>query len=265
MLGPVIERHQSELLDPLIERTYGILGRAGVLPPHPPELEGRTMRVEYVSALAQAQRMGTAQAIRQFTAEVAQLSATAPQVLDKVDFEQAVDELASIAGVPSRVVRSDTEVAQLRAGRDEAAQGLVDGAAALLGGPVRGGQADATGRAPRNGGAVLPQALRELPSQGGNTAAEGVMASAPAGRLDPDGDGPAEPVRPGDRPSGKRAASGALADTAPGTAPGAASGAPSGAPSGTASGATSGAARWAGQGSTARAGRRARPGSEVRP
>lgn len=251
MLGPVIERHQSELLDPLIERTYGILGRAGVLPPHPPELEGRTMRVEYVSALAQAQRMGTAQAIRQFTAEVAQLSATAPQVLDKVDFEQAVDELASIAGVPSRVVRSDAEVAQLRAGRDEAAQGLMDGAAALLGGPVLGGEADVTGGAPRDGGATLPEAGRGLPPQGGGTAAEGAVASALAGRLDPDGDGPAGPFRPGGRPSGKGTAPGKVAGTASGTAPG------------TASGATPGAARRAGQGNTARAGRGARPGSEV--
>lgn len=118
MLGPVIERHQSELLDPLLERTYGILRRGGLLPPPPPELAGRSMRVEYVSALAQAQRVVTAQAIRRFASDVSTLAGVAPQVLDKVDFEQAVDELAAIAGVPARVVRSDAEVAALRAARD---------------------------------------------------------------------------------------------------------------------------------------------------
>lgn len=125
MLGPVIERHQTELLDPLLTRTYGILRRAGALPPNPPELEGLEMRVEYVSALAQAQRLGAAQSIRQFAAEVTALSATAPGVLDKIDFEQAVDELASIGGVPARVVRSDAEVLRLRAEREavQAAQG----------------------------------------------------------------------------------------------------------------------------------------------
>lgn len=76
------------------------------------------MRVEYVSALAQAQRVVTAQAIRRFASDVSTLAGVAPQVLDKVDFEQAVDELAAIAGVPARVVRSDAEVAALRAARD---------------------------------------------------------------------------------------------------------------------------------------------------
>ncbi|EGY26476.1 hypothetical protein DA2_1212 [Desulfovibrio sp. A2] len=147
MLGPVIERHQTELLDPLLTRTYGILRRAGALPPNPPELEGLEMRVEYVSALAQAQRMGAAQSIRQFAAEVTALSATAPGVLDKIDFEQAVDELASIGGVPAKVVRSDAEVARLRAAREagqvagmaRSAAGAVQALAKALGAGSAGG------------------------------------------------------------------------------------------------------------------------------
>lgn len=120
MLGPVIERHQTELLDPLLERTYGILKRSGMLPPAPPALEGRTMRVEYVSTLAQAQRAVTAQAIRGFASDVAALAKFSPEILDKIDFEQAVDELASIAGVPAKIVRSDTEVTTLRLARAQA-------------------------------------------------------------------------------------------------------------------------------------------------
>ncbi len=138
MLGPVIERHQTELLDPLLTRTYGILRRAGALPPNPPELEGLEMRVEYVSALAQAQRMGAAQSIRQL--------ATAPGVLDKVDFEQAVDELAAIGGVPAKVVRSDAEVLRLRAAREagQTAQGaaVARGAADAVGALARALGAD---------------------------------------------------------------------------------------------------------------------------
>lgn len=138
MLGPVIERHQTELLDPLLERTYGILQRGGLLPSAPPELSGRSMRVEYVSALAQAQRSVTAQAIRRFASDVATLAGVAPHVLDKVDFDQAVDELASIAGVPARVVRSDAEVVSLRAARTQAEARTVP---ALLAGLAHAGGA----------------------------------------------------------------------------------------------------------------------------
>ncbi len=110
MLGPVIERHQTELLDPLLERTYGMLKRAGMLPTPPSELEGQTLRIEYVSTLAQAQRTVTAQSIKSFAADVASLAQVSSGVLDKVDFEQAVDELGSIACVPAKLIRSDAEV-----------------------------------------------------------------------------------------------------------------------------------------------------------
>lgn len=55
-LSPVIERLQAELLDPLIERTYGMLKRAGMLPTPPCCMEGKALRVEYISPLAAAQR-----------------------------------------------------------------------------------------------------------------------------------------------------------------------------------------------------------------
>lgn len=197
MLGPVIERHQTELLDPLLTRTYGILCRAGALPPNPPELEGLEMRVEYVSALAQAQRMGAAQSIRQFAAEVTALSATAPGVLDKIDFEQAVDELASIGGVPARVVRSDAEVLRLRAEREavQAAQGaaVAHGAAGaasalarVLGVDGRGGASSGDGG---SGGS------------GASGSAASVTPSAP-----PRPSAPASPIAPAGPTGGAREA-----------------------------------------------------------
>ncbi len=114
LLGPVIERHQTEILDPLLARAFGLASRAGLLPEAPLSMRGGELKVEYVSSLAQAQRRGGAEAVRRLTAEVSTLAAVAPGVLDKIDFEQAVDELASIAGVPARLVRSDAEVAALR-------------------------------------------------------------------------------------------------------------------------------------------------------
>jgi len=56
MLGPVLGRMNTELLEPLIELTFQKLLAAGVLPPPPPELQGVNLSVEFVSILAQAQR-----------------------------------------------------------------------------------------------------------------------------------------------------------------------------------------------------------------
>ncbi len=120
MLGPVIERHQTEILDPLITRSFGILLRGGQLPPVPAELSGKEMHVEYVSSLAQAQKLSSANAVRQLTADVGQLASASPQVLDKVDFDQCVDELAAIAGAPARIIRPDDAVRRMREERDRA-------------------------------------------------------------------------------------------------------------------------------------------------
>lgn len=114
MLGPVIERHQTEILDPLLARMLGVLQRSGKMPPVPPELEGKALEVEYVSVLAQAQKLSGTNAIRQLTEQVGRMATVVPSVLDKLDFDQCVDELASTAGVPARVLRSDEDVAARR-------------------------------------------------------------------------------------------------------------------------------------------------------
>ena len=54
MLGPVLERLQNELLDPLIENTFDAIIDAGIAPPPPEELQGRPLNVDLIGMLAQA-------------------------------------------------------------------------------------------------------------------------------------------------------------------------------------------------------------------
>ncbi|MCP4712587.1 MAG: hypothetical protein GY869_28515, partial [Planctomycetes bacterium] len=49
ILGPTSQRIQRELLNPGIERAFGILHRAGKLPPIPNGLQGADLDIEYVS------------------------------------------------------------------------------------------------------------------------------------------------------------------------------------------------------------------------
>lgn len=122
MLGPVLERIASEKLNPLIDRAFALMGENGLLPPPPPELEGVDLRVDYVSILAQAQKAVSTTAVERLVGFVGNIAAAKPDVLDKLDEDQAVDEYADMLGVPPSLVRSDDVVAEMRAARQQQQQ-----------------------------------------------------------------------------------------------------------------------------------------------
>jgi hypothetical protein len=126
VLGPVIERVQNELLDRTIDRTYDIMFKAGMIPPPPPELEGQGFEVEYISILAQAQKMVGTTAVEQTVAFVGQMAEVKPEVLDKLDTDEVVDAYANMTGVPPKMIRSDDQVAEIRNARAEAEQQAAD-------------------------------------------------------------------------------------------------------------------------------------------
>ena len=122
MLGPVLERLHNELLDPMIDRTFNILQRSGVLPPPPPELQDTEIKVEYVSVLAQAQRMVAVTGIEQFTGFVSQVAAVYPGARHKLDPMQAIDDYAHAIGVNPKIVQSDDIANEINQAEQEAAQ-----------------------------------------------------------------------------------------------------------------------------------------------
>jgi len=132
MLGPVLERLHNELLDPLIDSTFEALSEAGALPPIPDALRGMDINVEYVSVLAQAQRaVGLASYDRAIATVGAIAGATQdPTVWDKLDTDQIIDEYTDALGLPPRTVRSDEQVAAMRAERAKKQQAAESLAAA---------------------------------------------------------------------------------------------------------------------------------------
>lgn len=121
-LGTVLERLQTELLDKLISRIFSVLLRKSLIPKPPEELQGRELRVEYVSVLAAAQRAHATTGIERASSFVANLSAVKPDALDTLDFDQVVTEYSSSLGVPPQIVRSDDQVQLIRQQRAKAAQ-----------------------------------------------------------------------------------------------------------------------------------------------
>lgn len=123
MLGPVLERLHNELLDPLIEIAFERMLEIGDVPPAPPEMEGRTLSVEFVSLLAQAQRAVGVNSIDRFVLGIMGVAQAKPEVLDKFDADQWADVYADSLGVDPSLVRGDDQVAELRQARaDQAAQ-----------------------------------------------------------------------------------------------------------------------------------------------
>jgi hypothetical protein len=118
-LGPALQRLNDELLDPLIRRTFGIMLRSGVLPPLPPELNGQRLSVEYESILAQAVKLTQVAGIQQLTAYAGSLVSADPGILDNVDLDEAVQAFADAIGVPPKLIRDATQVAKLRASREQ--------------------------------------------------------------------------------------------------------------------------------------------------
>lgn len=142
MLGPVLQNQRDGLIKPVIDRTFYVMMRQGMLPPPPPELEGVDLKVELVGLLAQALKAVASGGIERFSGYIgslAKLQADAgaePTILDKLDIDQTVDEYAQAIGVPPTMVRSDDAVAKIRADRAAAQQAQQQAAAAQ---PIKDG------------------------------------------------------------------------------------------------------------------------------
>lgn len=123
MLGPVLERINNELLDPLIDRTFHLMLVNDMLPEIPEELQdGGNLRVEYISIMAQAQKMVASAGIERLCGFVGNLAGVKPDVLDKLDLDQTVDEYGTMLGVSPKIIVDDETVAKVRDARAKAAQ-----------------------------------------------------------------------------------------------------------------------------------------------
>lgn len=112
VLGPTLQRLDNEMLDPTIDRIFAMAQRAGVLPEPPEELVGVNLNVEYISTLAQAQKMIGITAISQFAGFVGEISQIKPEAVKKIDTFGMIDEYAEAIGISPRIIRMTEEVQQ---------------------------------------------------------------------------------------------------------------------------------------------------------
>lgn len=116
-LGPVLERVNDELLDPLIDRAFALAWRAGLIEDPPDEVT--EVRVEYISILTQAQKMLSTARTERLLGIAQALAATWPETGDVIDTEKAVRIIGDDLGSDPRVLRTADEVLALRRERQQ--------------------------------------------------------------------------------------------------------------------------------------------------
>jgi len=119
MLGPALEQVHSEWLARMVSRTGQQVLEADIMPPAPEELEGRELEVEFVSALAMAQRAVATSAIERVVFFAGTLVEGGLDVTDKIDADFAVDEYAHLVGAPPKLI---VPTEQARAQREQKMQ-----------------------------------------------------------------------------------------------------------------------------------------------
>lgn len=119
VLGPVMQRINHDFLDRLVDNTFERAVEAGIIPPPPDDIRGKSLSVEYISDMAAAQKAQGIGAIQDTAAFVGSLASMNPEVLDKFDFDQAVDEFGNMRGIAPGIVRADDDVAKARQARQQ--------------------------------------------------------------------------------------------------------------------------------------------------
>lgn len=113
MLGSVLDRFESEALEPAINRIFSIMERQGMLPDPPPEIEGTDIEWQYMSILSTAQSAVAAAPVERWAAFIGNLSPVAPEVLQVPDWPELVRNYGSDIGVLAKNMKSREAVAEL--------------------------------------------------------------------------------------------------------------------------------------------------------
>ena len=132
VLGPIQERHSDDVFEPAIDRISAIIlrraaaawatGREGMIPPPPPELQGADLRIEYVSEVAQLQRMAGLSGLERHVQFVAALAPIAPASVDVVDWDAVVRAHGDGMSIPAELNRDEGDTAAIREQRQQAGQ-----------------------------------------------------------------------------------------------------------------------------------------------
>lgn len=124
LMAPNLGRIATELLEPLLKRTFNLLLRQGFFLPMPTELRGQDFNIVYISPVAKAQRQTEVRSVLetyQGVGAIAELTQD-PKIFQLLDHDEAVRVIHGGAGAPQRILRDARAVAESRAEEEMKAQ-----------------------------------------------------------------------------------------------------------------------------------------------
>jgi len=127
VLSAAVGRINSELLDPMITKTFDVATDAGRMPIPPDVLleYGARVKIEYIGPLAQVlQRTFATQGIKRSLENVLPYMQFFPDMLDTINSDELVKQMMIAGGMPEKIIRGDDEVAMIRQQRAMQAQAM---------------------------------------------------------------------------------------------------------------------------------------------
>lgn len=134
VLGPVVQRIESDFLDRVLDYMILMAMRSGRVPPPPRALQAAnqgSIEIEYIGPLAQAQkRFHATRGIQQAMGAYAPLLQINPQIADLVNWDELGRRTLQENGMPAGVIRGEEELEALRQARAKAEQAMAQQAQA---------------------------------------------------------------------------------------------------------------------------------------
>ena len=124
-LGSIFSRMQSEYMQVLLERCWGLSMRSGVLPPAPEELmQASRISFNFINPMAASQKLEWVTAIQNLMLNVSQMAQIDQTVMDNLNLDAMVQVMADALSVPVEAIRTDEEIAELRQAKQEQQQAM---------------------------------------------------------------------------------------------------------------------------------------------
>ena len=124
-LGAIFSRMQSEYLQTLLERVWGLAMRSGMLPSAPEELmQASRISFNFLNPMASSQKLSWVTSIQELMLNVGQMAQIDPTVMDNLNMDAMVQICADALAVPTEAIRTDEEIAELRQAKQEQQQAM---------------------------------------------------------------------------------------------------------------------------------------------
>lgn len=146
LMAPYMGRIQSEFLAPLVMRRWELMQMVpGVVDPPPPDLQGHTLQIEFVSAAALAQKSARAAGVLRFYQVAGAIIQADPMAAARINGDKALEAVAEAVAVPD-ILHDDETTEKNRQGirQQMQAQQMAEVAKPMADAAAKGADAAAT-------------------------------------------------------------------------------------------------------------------------